>query len=301
MMTLKLINSRQKAFTLVEVIVVVVLLGIMASAAATFILKPIEIYVDIERRQELVDSSELAFRRISRDIQRALPNSLRITSSGTRTTLEVINTVDGSRYRDETGGAFTNVNDYLEFNPSGDSQFNILGKFKTIDSSLTAVTLPSDHRLVVYNTSNAIYSAASTNSANAIVTPSTTSITVSAASADEQNITLGAAHQFRFQSPSQRLFIIDGVVIYICEESTGELTRFEGDVYTAIQTNADEASELPSSSYNSALMTQNISHCNFTYSAGTGTRAGIVTLEMSLSKSGESINLLHQLHITNAP
>ncbi|MBT8434588.1 MAG: prepilin-type N-terminal cleavage/methylation domain-containing protein, partial [Gammaproteobacteria bacterium] len=68
----------QSGFSLVELIVVVVLLGILASGAGLLILQPIEAYDDQVRRQQLVDQGEMALRQIARDVRRALPNSVRI-------------------------------------------------------------------------------------------------------------------------------------------------------------------------------------------------------------------------------
>ena len=45
----------QSGFSLLELIVVVVLLGILASAGGLLILQPIEAYDDQVRRQQLVD------------------------------------------------------------------------------------------------------------------------------------------------------------------------------------------------------------------------------------------------------
>lgn len=296
MMTPKLIKSTQ-AFSLIELIIVVVLLGVMASAGSYFILKPVEAYIDIERRQELVDSAEMAVRRISRDIHNALPNSLRISSDSTRSTLEIINIADGARYRDETGTSHNTSTDRLSFNPSGDDEFNIFNTFKALSNG---TTLPSNHRLVIYNTSDDVYSAGSSNDFKSIITPATTTISLSTDDTpDEQKITLSTAHQFEYESPSQRIYVVNGTIVYICDENTNTLTRYAGNTYTAIQANADEDSEL--SGYNSALVTQNVSSCNFSYDAGTSTRSGLVTLQISLSKDNETINLQHEVHVVNVP
>ena len=44
-----------------------------------------------------------------------------------------------------------------------------------------------------------------------------------------------------------------------------------------------------------------LSGCSFSYSAGTAQRGGILTVEVSISDSGETINLLHQIHVVNVP
>lgn len=96
-----------------ELIVVVVLLGVLAGGGGLLILQPIEAYDDPVRRQQLVDQGEMALRQIARDVRRALPNSVRVTPVGAGFAVEMVNTVDGARYRDEVGGEFTTANDTL--------------------------------------------------------------------------------------------------------------------------------------------------------------------------------------------
>ena len=55
-------KSLQKGFTLIELIVVIVLVGILASIGGIFISRPIEGYVALSRRAELVDSADTALR-----------------------------------------------------------------------------------------------------------------------------------------------------------------------------------------------------------------------------------------------
>ena len=67
----------QRGFTLVEAIVVIVITGIIAAGVAVFIRAPVEGYVDSVARAELTDAADTALRRLSRDVNSALPNSLR--------------------------------------------------------------------------------------------------------------------------------------------------------------------------------------------------------------------------------
>jgi MSHA biogenesis protein MshO len=44
-----------------------------------------------------------------------------------------------------------------------------------------------------------------------------------------------------------------------------------------------------------------LSGCSINYTAGTAQRGGIITLQISLSDSGENITLMHQVHVDNVP
>ena len=93
----------QAGFTLVELVITISLTTIVVSFMAVFISDPVGAYADQGRRAELVDLAENSLRRIARDIRAALPNSIRVASSGSIVALELLNTVDGVAA--ETGDA----------------------------------------------------------------------------------------------------------------------------------------------------------------------------------------------------
>ncbi|MDJ0833327.1 MAG: prepilin-type N-terminal cleavage/methylation domain-containing protein, partial [Gammaproteobacteria bacterium] len=60
---------RCKGFTLIELIVVILLVAVLAAGAGLLIARPIEAYTDQIRRQQLVDSAEMALRKIAVDVR----------------------------------------------------------------------------------------------------------------------------------------------------------------------------------------------------------------------------------------
>jgi MSHA biogenesis protein MshO len=285
-------TASEAGFSLVELIVVVVLLGVLAGGGGLLILQPIEAYDDQVRRQQLVDQGEMALRQIARDIRRALPNSVRITSVGAGFAVEMVNTIDGARYRDEVGGEFTTANDTLEFSAS-DTDFNLLGFFNT--SSPLAV----GQRLVIYNTSAAgIYTDAALNNNPGIVTNAGTTLTLStvtpATEDPEHHVNMNPAFRFAQQSPGQRVFVIDSPTSYICDPGTNQIVRYSNYAFSAGQ-------PTPPVGGTSGVVISQLSGCNMTYNPGTSQRGGILTVEITITDSGESINLLHQVHVANVP
>jgi MSHA biogenesis protein MshO len=95
---------RDKGFTLAEAIIVIVITGILFAAVAVFIQSPVKGFFDTARRAQLVDIADTALQRISRDVRLALPNSVRIASSGGKTYLEFLLTSGGGRYRADGPG-----------------------------------------------------------------------------------------------------------------------------------------------------------------------------------------------------
>jgi MSHA biogenesis protein MshO len=281
-----------KGFSLIELVVVIVLVGIMAVGAGMLISRPIDAYNDQLRRQQLVDSAEMALRKITGDIRRALPNSIRLVDNSPDSwAIEMMNTVDGARYRDEAGGAFNNAVDMLDFS-AADDEFNILGQFK----NLAPGSFPT-LRVVIYSTSSAdVYNDAFNNNNPGIISPGGLTLGVSA---NEHHLALDSPFQFEFQSPTQRSFIVDGPVSYVCNRETGFLTRFDG--YPDQQTQISTVAGFPLSA-NSGRVASRVSGCNIDYLPGTAQRGGLLTLEIALTNSaGESTRLLHQVHVDNVP
>ena len=278
----------QRGFSLVELIVVVVLVGLLAGGAGLLILQPIEAYEDQVRRQQLVDLGEMALRQIARDVRRALPNSIRIRSVGTGAAVELVPVLDGARYRDEQQSGFsTDADDVLDFlNPAGDDAFNLLGR---LNNPLTG------DRLVIYNTSaSTLYDDAANNRNPGVITPGFTSLSLGATTyPNEDRINLSVAHQFSLQSPGQRVFVVGDPISYVRNPATGEIVRHTGYGFDQLQQADPGGSTAP-------VITR-LSGCSMTYSAGSSQRGGILSIEITIDDSGEAVNLLHQIHVVNLP
>jgi MSHA biogenesis protein MshO len=89
-------RSPARGFTLVEMIVAMVVLGILSAIIAVFIRAPILAYREGVDRAEITDQADLALRRMARDIRLALPNSVRVWQDGSL--LEFLQTRSGARY-----------------------------------------------------------------------------------------------------------------------------------------------------------------------------------------------------------
>lgn len=259
----------ERGFTLVEMIVVIVIIGILAALGGMFIARPIEGFLDLSRRATLVDAAESSLRRMQRDVRQALPNSVRIGCGDQ--CLELLHTVDGGRYRADGPG---NVLDFIQPDTDG---FDVLG-------TLSAAPSVGDD-LVIYNL------ASGGPSGNAYNTDDTRRTVAAGSSATHINFSPQTA--FPRSSPYQRFFLVDEPVSYVCDPVAGTLTRYSGYAISASQSASPGGS--------AAIMTRHLSACSFVYHPGTPERAGLVTMRLQLAEEGEAVTLMQQVHVENAP
>lgn len=269
-------------FTLVELVLVIALTGIVAVVGALLIVHPIQAYRAQANRAALVALADGALRLALGDIRRALPNSIRLNANP-GTALEMINTANGGRYRDGNGndGGGTNHNGALhrlQFNAADDS-FDAMGLLNGTTSG----------RAVIYNAG--VPGADAYENAN-VITPAATTVGI-ATEGQEFRVTLSSGFQFAFESPRQRIFFVDTAIGWLCDVGAGTLTRH---TYTSFDTTPP-----PANFGAGALVTRYVSACAFHYDAGTSSRAGLVTLVLTLTREGESVTLLRQAHVDNAP
>lgn len=284
--------KRARGFTLIELVVVIVLSAIVISFMAMFISGPVQGYTDQVRRAALVDVTDNSLRRMARDIRRALPNSIRVTTAGAVVAIEMINTVDGVRYRERPPPA--NPARILDFSAADDS-FNTIGEFTAISKPFSS----TQHYLSIYNVG--VPGADAYELAN-VITPPGTQIDIAAdALGGEDSVNLSPAFRFAYGSPQQRIFLVDGPVSYLCDPLSGTLTRYAGYSIAASQSQRDSAGELLGAGASSAVVANQVSACNMAYAPGTSQRAGLVSLQLAASDSGETISLLHQVHVNNVP
>jgi MSHA biogenesis protein MshO len=264
--------------------------SVVVAFMALFIVMPMNAYSAQTRRATLVDAADSALRFVARDVRSALPNSVRVATSGSVTALELLATIDGARYQD--GGPVANAALVLDFT-AADGAFSTTVPF-------TQLSLPwssSSAYLSIYNVG---VPGANAYQMSNVITPAGTTISVAAGATANQNlVTLNPAFQFAFGSPGKRVYLVSGPVSYLCDTSAGTLTRYAG--YSIASSQPVSAATLSGAGASSALVAAGIASCQFTYSAGTAQRNALVLLTLQISNSGESVQLLEEVQVVNVP
>ncbi|KAF0812879.1 hypothetical protein IGB42_02723 [Andreprevotia sp. IGB-42] len=282
----------QHGFSLVEMIMALTILAIISATVAIFLDGPIRAYLLNRQRAELVATADASMRRISRDLHLALPNSIRLASSGSTVLLEILQTRNGGMYRDQSSSAGTG--DPLRF--EGDSAFDTLG---SLPASGNTAIVPNQDQLVIFNLGFGPQDAYAGQNRSLIRTVS------AGALADETHITFDAT-TFPLSSPGARFQVISGALTFSCTpgaadsagNGTGTLRMWRNYTIQTTQPLVQPATGT------AALLASNVSACSFQYDpdpVGAAQRNGVATLQLTLTRGGESVSLYNAVHVSNVP
>ena len=288
--------SRQRGFTLIEMIVVMVITGIIGGMVAMFIKAPVQGYVDSARRAEMTDIADTALRRLARDIRTAVPNSVRIPA-GVITYIEFLPTRAGGRYRANatggTGGCGAIPADALTFD-AADICFEIVG---------APITFLAGDQIVIGSTqSDGMPPYQLPTSATGIRRAFSGVVGAPVAKVD---ITPTVVFPPFAEVQGQRFNVVPGdqqAVTYACvgtlntldanQDGQAQLIRYSNYGFNPTQS-------LPTTA-GAPLLADKVSACEIVYDA-VNQRNGLVAIRLGITRGGESISLYHQVHVNNVP
>ena len=284
------LNHAQRGFTMIEAVMVIVMTGLLMVVVAQFIVPPVQIYLNTSERTQRVNEADLSLRRIARDLAQALPNSVRVISTATSSTLELIPTTGAARYATEGAGK-------LDFGML-DTSFDLVGP---------ALQLAANQELVFNNLGPSVPDAnayASNSGAAAQAVSNRRTAANAAGSASTITLNSVAALPVQLLAPPFRVHAVTQPVSYRCDLSAGTLTRYSAYGFQSTQPD-------PPTGATTALMARGVSACSFSYeNAIVAARAALVTLSLSLRSTveasgtgtaNETVSLYRAVHVDNAP
>jgi MSHA biogenesis protein MshO len=271
-------RAASAGFTLLEAVMVIVVTGIVAVSSSMFIAGPVKNYFDTVRRAMLVDTADTALRRFARDIENAVPNSIRLTQSGGATFVELIPAVSAGHYRSIADPSGTGA----VFDPGNatGNAFEIIGPYDVP---------PSGAQLVIFNLGPGVTSSDAYAGSNRRTIVSLVSNTLS------YSLTGG---QFPYASPSDRYYVVSGAQSYVCDPVAHTLARYSG--YAIQSTQPSSVSAAPLSAATKGVLANYVTSCSVALSQAMQSR-NLVTLGLTLTSQAESVNFYQEVHAPNVP
>ncbi len=276
-------------FTLVELIATLVLFGLMAATLTIFFRPAFEAWMSTRSRTALAAEADQAMRRVMRDVQQAVPNSLRTPSSSC---IELVPASAGGRFRMAVDTV--NPGSAAADPATSTSSFDVLSPL----SSLPAV---GDWVVVDNQNPGDVYSGANRSAVSAVSTP--------AATLGRHRLAINAL-QFPLGYDGGRFNIVSNAqqaVFYVCHGASATLDgngHAPGVLYRLKRYgfNAAAPANCPSTAGADVLAT-GLRSCRFVYTANQGAtqQSGFLQVQLEFTRSNETASLVFGAHVVNMP
>jgi MSHA biogenesis protein MshO len=280
-------NRAHKGFTLIELIMVIVVLGVVSVGIGGFIRSGVQIFVDVSERDQLLSQSRFVVERLNRELRNAVPGSARVIRE------------------------LTNIH-CLEFVPIETSVFyndipvlpELLAPADVLE--LYPYTLQGDEFAVVYPTSSEDVFDVTEGKRKSFTCSDEGSGDCSLNDDPDHVVQLTVGSLFKEDSPAARLYVVRNAVSYCLRpDGPGSLTyniyRHEGSI-NAAKTAYNSGGVLMAEGIKNSLSTDEFSPDNpFRVADATLTRNAVVYTLLRFSREDEQIVLVNEVHIPNVP
>lgn len=264
-------------FTLIEMVTVILILGIIVVGISSFVILGTRIFVESSAVDQVLSQSRFGIERMTRDIRRAVPNSMRVLTA--------------------TDGSYQ----CLELLPISASTSYIDAPFfpQSVQNTLTAIksvrSINAVQSVLIYPlTASEVYNPQGLTAKRFLVQSV-------AESGDLLTITLTQSIRFTEASPIKRLYVAQSPLSYCFINTAGnvDLRLYQQYGYKAVQPS-------PADMGNGVLMAQNITNTLTINPAIILTPATLVTnaivhLQPRFRVNGETFQYQHQVQVMNVP
>ncbi len=262
------ISKQSQGFTLIELIMIIVLLGIFATMGADFISKAFKGFQASNSRMEIFEEGKSAMTRMEREINNAIPNAVIVTTVSGNQELRIGVIDDNIMVSDNVTGR------YIESPPTN--------KITDDTGGLEAGVVVS-----INNTKWDTFAAPVTSNRRLYKVITKTG----------KEMTLDRTIPPDSRSPNNRFYAVDKAIMYYYDSASTELRRSEIAV-NAINTPVDDTAFAAVTGYPLAT---NVSNLTFHYTPGAPARNSVVTISFQITKNNESILFNKDIHVRNTP
>ncbi|ABV35167.1 methylation site containing protein [Shewanella sediminis HAW-EB3] len=261
---------KSDGFTLVEMVMVIIILGILVLGVSSFVIIGTRIFVESTSVDQVLSQSRFAIERMTREIRNAVPNSLRVTNTATYQCMEFMPIQGSASYID------------LPIAPEAASE---TGSIITPSQGIN-----NTHRMLVYPLTPAhIYEADPTSSEGRLL---------DIEKVEGNTVTFDRAVRISEASPRNRYFMVNNAVSY-CFFTNGDVRRYEG--YSMFNT----AQPAPADMGDGVLMAEGVVTGTGTwpinYTPGSLTNNAVVQLTPTFMVNGQEFQYQHQVQVVNVP
>jgi len=282
-------GAQARGFTLVELVIALVVLGVLAAALVVFLKPAFDSFLAARQRGQLIGEADQATRRMVRDIRSAVPNSIRSPSASC---FELLPTSSGGRLRMgydtvAAGGAWVDTS-------TTTSNFDVLH---------TLSTVPAVGDWVVVDNQNPgdVYAGSNRSAITAVSTP--------AATLGQHRITINPL-QFPQGYDTGRFVVVPDAqqaVFYVCSGASTTLDAQGNAPGTLVRLkrygfNAATPTSCPATTGGDLLAT-NVRSCRFLYDPNQGAtqQSGFLSIQLELTRANETVSLIVGAHVVNVP
>ncbi|RTR40472.1 prepilin-type N-terminal cleavage/methylation domain-containing protein [Shewanella canadensis] len=269
---------KSAGFTLVEMVMVIIILGILVLGVSSFVILGTRIFVESTSVDQVLSQSRFAIERMTREIRNAVPNSLRVTQNPvTFQCIEFVPIQSSASYIT------------LPIAPEVASKTGII--------NTPSLGINTAHRMLVYPlTPTHIYSASDEAIEGRL-------LRVKEYNGATNTVTFGSATEelamrFSEASPRNRFFMINNAVSY-CFFTNGDVRRYEG--YSMFNT----AQPAPADMGDGVLMAEDVvigtGGWPVSYTPGSLTNNAVVQLTPKFAVNGQEFQYQHQVQVVNVP
>ncbi|ENY72022.1 MSHA biogenesis protein MshO [Aeromonas diversa CDC 2478-85] len=256
-----------RGFTLIELVMVILLLGIMATFSSQFIGTGTLIYQDASAREQLMSDVRFALERLNREVGQAVPGSLQIED------------LDGNRTEQGACIRFWPIQSasrYLRLN-QGLSGGTFAMTLVTPDGAA-----PTDASLAI------VYPLTEQGLAQGCIGGTCTSQVLTVSPVGSGALQVTTAQSFSTESPGRRVYFASEQVLF-CVQS-GRMLRGAGALGQSLAASA--LTEPVAGLVAEGLFYRDIASPRY---------GGEVGLRLTLSQRGESVTLEHRMGVWNEP